>query len=130
MTVEEQIKGSDVQFAAAFNRGDIAALVSLHAEDALLLGPDTPAERGREAVKQGFQALLDAGWKNMGFEPVEFGSAGSLAYNVGRFAADVPASSGGSRRVTGKYLDIYKPDADGTWKIQVTAFNFDEPQPQ
>lgn len=40
MAIEQQIKDSDDQFAHAFNRGDLAALVALHTEDALLLSPD------------------------------------------------------------------------------------------
>lgn len=129
MAIEQQIKDSDKQFADAFNRGDLAALVALHAEDALLLSPDSLPERGSEAVKSGFKQLLDAGRKNMRFTSVELGSGGDFAYHVGQFAGDVPTSRGESKRVTGKYLDIYKPHEDGTVKIQVTSFNFDEPLP-
>jgi len=120
MAIEQQIKDLDDQFAGAFNRGDLAALVALHAEDALLLSPDSPTERGSEAVKSGFKELLDAGWKNISFTSV---------YHVGKFAVDVPTSSGESKRVTGKYVDIYKLHEDGTLKIHVTSFNFDEPLP-
>ena len=129
MAIEQHIKDVDQQFADAFNRGDLRAVVALHAEDALLLGPDSPADRGSEAVESGFKELLDAGWKNIGFTSVEFGSGGDLAYHVGKFAVDVPTSSGGSKQVTGKYLDIYKLYEDGAWKIKVTSFNFDEPLP-
>ena len=129
MAIEQQIKDSDEQFADAFNRGDLAAIVALHAEDALLLSPDSPMERGSAAVESGFKELLEAGWKNMAFTSVEVGSDGDLAYHVGQFAADVPTSSGESKRITGKYLDVYKPHQDGTWKIQVSSFSFDEPLP-
>ena len=129
MTVEQQIKNTDDQFADAFNRGDLAAIVALHADDALLLSPDSPAERGSEAVRLGFKELLDAGWKNLSFTSVELGSGGDIAYQVGKFAADAPTSSGGSNRVTGNYVDIYKLHEDGALKIQVTSFNFNEPLP-
>lgn len=125
MSVEEEIKNLDVQFADAFNRGDLAALVAMHAENALLLPPDSPAERGSEAVESGFRELLDAGWKNLSFNSVEVGSDGALAYHVGNYGADVPTEEGTSNRLTGKYVDIYKRDADGSWKIHVTIFNSD-----
>jgi ketosteroid isomerase-like protein len=54
-------------------------------------------------------------------------SGGDVGYHVGTFAADAPTEAGSDQRVTGKFLDIYKPDADGTWKIHVTMFNFDAP---
>jgi hypothetical protein len=46
---------------------------------------------------------------------------------VGSFSADVPTVDGSDQRVTGKFLDIYKPDAAGAWKVHVTMFNFDAP---
>ena len=129
MTIEQQIKDSDDQFAVAFNQGDIAALALFHAEDALLLGPATPVKRGSEAVKSGFMEWLDAGWKNLSLTTIEIDSSGDLAYNVGQFGIDVPTSSGQSKRVTGNYVDIYKRHDDGTLKIHVTCFDYDEPLP-
>jgi hypothetical protein len=48
-----------------------------------------------------------------------------VGYHVGTFAADVPTDGGSDQRVTGKFLDIYKPDTAGIWKIHVTMINFD-----
>ncbi len=127
MTIEQAIRDTDARFAEAFNRGDLAAVVALHTDDALLLGPDSPAERGGQAVEAGFKEMLEAGWKNISFGTLQIGSGGDLGYHVGTFAADVPAEDGSSQRVTGKFLDIYKPDTAGSWKIHVTMFNFDAP---
>ncbi len=127
MTIEESIRNTDARFAEAFNRGDLASVVALHAPDALLLGPDSPAERGGQAVEVGYKEMLEAGWKNIEFGSVQIGSGGDLGYHVGTFAADMPTEGGSDQRVTGKFLDIYKPDEAGTWKIHVTMFNFDAP---
>jgi ketosteroid isomerase-like protein len=127
MSIEDAIRDTDARFAEAFNRGDLAAVVALHSADALLLGPDSPAERGGQAVEEGFKEMLDAGWKNMELGSVQIGSGGDLGYHVGTLAADVPTEGGSVQRVTGKFLDIYKPDAAGSWKIHVTMFNFDAP---
>lgn len=128
-TVRQAIADTDARFAEAFNRGDMTALVARYAEDALLLPPDSPAERGRQAVESGFKELLDAGWKNLSISSVEVGSDGGLAYNVGKYSADVPTKEGASKRVTGKFVDIYRRHADGSWKMHVTIFNSDEPPP-
>jgi ketosteroid isomerase-like protein len=127
MTIQESIRNTDARFAEAFNRGDLASIVALHTPNALLLGPDSPAERGGQAVEEGFKEVMDAGWKNLEFGSVQIGSGGDLGYHVGTFAADVPTEGGSDQRVTGKFLDIYKPDETGTWKIHVTMFNFDAP---
>jgi len=125
MSIEDSIRDTDARFAEAFNRGDLAAIVALHSEDALLLSPDSPAERGGQAVEEGFKEMLDAGWKNIEFGSVQIGSGGDVGYHVGTFAADVPTDGGSDQRVTGKFLDIYKPDTAGFWKINVTMINFD-----
>jgi len=125
MSIEDSIRDTDARFAEAFNRGDLAAVVALHSEDALILSPDSPAERGGQAVEEGFKEMLDAGWKNIEFGSVQIGSGGDVGYHVGTFAADVPTDGGSDQRVTGKFLDIYKPDTAGIWKINVTMINFD-----
>ncbi len=125
MSIEDAIRDTDARFAEAFNRGDLAAVVALHSADALILGPDSPAERGGQAVEEGFKELLDTGWKNIEFGSVQIGSGGDLGYHVGSFAVDVPTEDGSDQRVTGKFLDVYKPDESGSWKIHVTMFNFD-----
>ena len=130
MSIEDAIRDTDARLAEAFNRGDLAAVVALHSADALLLGPDSPAERGGQAVEEGYKEMLDAGWKNIEFGSVQIGSGGDVGYQVGTFAADVPTEGGSDQRVTGKFLDIYKPDAAGSWKIRVTMFNFDAPLPE
>jgi ketosteroid isomerase-like protein len=51
-----------------------------------------------------------------------------LAYNLGRVGFDVPAN-GDSKRSLGKFVDIYKRDDGGSWKIRLTIWNMDEPTP-
>ena len=127
MSIEDAIRDTDARFAEAFNRRDLAAIIALHHADALILGPDSPAERGGQAVEEGYQEMLDAGWKNIELGSVQIDSGGDLGYHAGTFAADVPTEGGSDQRVTGKFLDIYKPGTAGSWKIHVTMFNFDAP---
>ncbi len=130
MSVEQEINNADARFAEAFNRGDTAALVDEHTADVWVLPFDSPVKRGSDAVESDFRALLDAGWKNLSLGSVEIGSEGNLAYNVGKFWVDIPTKEGTSKRVTGKYCDVYKRQMDGSWKVHVTSFNTDEPLPE
>ncbi len=126
MSIEQAIKDTDEQFAAAFNRGDLAALAALHTEDVLELPPNASAVNGRQGVESTAKELYDAGWKNMSLSSVQIGSDGDLAYNTGTFSVDTPTGEG----VTGKFVDIYKRQADGSWKIHVTISNSDTPLPE
>ena len=115
---------TDAQFIETFNRGDAASLATLHADEAMLLPPDGPlGVGGSEAVVEGFRDLLDSGWENLSLESVKIDSDGDLAYHVGTLGADVPTKEGATKRVTGKYVDIYKRGQDGAWKIHLTIYN-------
>ena len=130
MTLEQQIKESDARFVDAFNRGDFDTIETLHADNAMLLGPDSPATvGGSEAVVEGFRELWEGGWRNMSLSSVEIGSDGDLAYHVGKVESDVPTKDGPTKRIAGKYVDIYKRGADGSWKIHLTIYNMDESLP-
>ncbi|MEM8501464.1 MAG: hypothetical protein AAF542_25870 [Pseudomonadota bacterium] len=50
------------------------------------------------------------------------GEEGNLAYQVGTFAI-----SGANPHEQGKFLNILKRQADGTWKVAISMFNSDRP---
>ncbi len=129
MSIEQAIKDADKQYADAFNRGDPAAVAALHTEDALELPQNASAVNGRQGVESLSKEMIDAGWKNMSMSSLQFGSDGDLAYHVGRYSVDAPTDEG-MRKEEGKFVDIYKRQADGSWKIQVSIFNSDTPLPE
>ncbi len=126
MSIEQTIKDADKQYADAFNRGDPAAVAALHTEDVLELPPNASAVNGRQGVESSYKEFFDAGWKNLSISSVQFGSDGDLAYNVGRYSVDGPTDE----CITGNFVDIYKRQADGSWKIHVTISNSDTPLPE
>ena len=131
MTLEQQIKDADTRFVEAFNRGDIDALETIHEDGAMLLAPDSPATvGGSEAVVNGYREMWEAGWRNLSLSSVEIGSDNNLAYHVGRVEGDIPTKEGSSKRIAGKYVDIYKRGEDGSWKVHLTIYNMDEPLPE
>ncbi len=131
MTLENQIAESDAKFTEAFNRGDFNTIELLYEDNAMLLSPDVPMTVGDgKAVVEGFQELWEAGWRNMSLSSVEIGVDGDLAYHVGKVESDVPTKEGSTKRVAGKYVDIYKRGGDGVWKVHLTIFNMDEPLPE
>jgi len=126
MSIEQILKDADKQYADAFNRGDFAAIAALHTEDVLELPPNASAVNGRQGVESSYKEFFDAGWKNLSLSSVRIGSDGDLAYNVGRYSVDGPTDEG----ITGNFVDIYKRQADGSWKIHVTITNTDTPLPE
>jgi ketosteroid isomerase-like protein len=107
------------------------ALKTMHEDNAMMMAPDSPASvGGSEAVVQEYRDMWDAGWRNISLSTVEIGSDGNLAYHVGSVEFDVPTKAGSTKRIAGKYVDIYRRGDDGSWKVHLTCYNLDEPLPE
>jgi ketosteroid isomerase-like protein len=119
-------KNSDAAYAKAFNAGDVAQVVALHSADVILMMPETRAYKGAKWVRSLVQTAINAGWRNMKFKTLKSGSDGNLAFTIGSVSTDRP-SGGGRARVKGKYLDVYRRQRDGSWKIIATMYSTDKP---
>jgi ketosteroid isomerase-like protein len=126
MAKKQAFKNLDRAFAKAFNAGNAAQVAALYSKDAILMMPETPTYKGTKGVRTCAQATIDAGWRNMKFKRIKSGSDGDFAFNIGSTSIDQP-SGGGTAKVKGKYLDVYRRQKDGSWKIFATMYNTDKP---
>jgi uncharacterized protein (TIGR02246 family) len=126
MAKKQAFKNSDAAYAKAFNAGDAARIAAIYSKDAIFMMPETPSYKGTKGVRAINQAVIDAGWRNIKFKTIKSGSDGDLAFNIGSVSMDQP-SGDGTARVKGKYLDVYRRQRDGSWKIIATMYNADEP---
>ena len=125
-TLHDQITEADKSFAEAFNTGDLDSLLTYHEDGALLKPPGANPARGDSGVATAaVKEMYEAGFRNMRHESIEFGSDGDLAYHVGRTVADAPGDEGMVTQAW-TFLDIYKRDDEGQWKIHVSIWNDDE----
>jgi uncharacterized protein (TIGR02246 family) len=115
----------DSAFVAAINAGNADAVAAVYASDAALLPPNTPQLRGRDAVKKSWSGLLDAYTVKFEIASDMIEGRGDLAYNVGhyRFTAVPKAKSAPGIADEGKFVEILKKQADGSWKYLVDIYN-------
>jgi len=124
MARKQPFKNSNAQFSRAFNSGNAAAITGLYSKDAIFMMPETLPHRGTKGVEAGNQSLIDAGYSNVKYTTIKSGSDGDLAFNIGGMSMDQRTAKG-TTKVTGKYMDIYRRQKDGSWKIIATMFNSD-----
>ena len=121
---EKTIRDLDSKWAAAANASDLEASVSYYTDDAALLPPNTPIANGKEAIRAVWKGLLAPGvsvsWKP---SKVEVARSGDLAYLRGVYQVTVK----GKPEDTGKLIDVWIKQADGTWKVTADTFNSDLP---
>ena len=108
-------------FVRHFNAADADQLVqAFYAEDARLLPPNHPMVTGRSQISEALQQFLDAGFGEMATDAVEVGSSGDLAYRIGTYSLGRPAPD------RGKFIEIYRRQADGSWRCLADMFSSDQ----
>jgi len=128
--VRSSIEETNAQFMAAVGRGDTAAVASLYTEDAVVLAPNAPIARGREAIK----ALFDGMFQQIGAPQLKLTTSdvteiGDTAHEVGAYAMKAQPPGGPAIDDTGKYVVIWKRQRDDSWKLHVDIWNSDLPLP-
>ena len=107
----------------------MSSFAALHTDDALALPPHAKIARGKHALQEVFQGMLDSGATLKSVQVVDVGSDGDLAYFTAAYAIDVPQEDGLIVSDEGKIVDILRRQPDGSWKFQVTIWNSDTPLP-
>ena len=108
-------------FARSVNAGDAEWLVrEFFAEGAYLLPPNHPMLSGRPGIRRFFRGLLEAGFGEIATETTTIEESGELAYRIGTYTTRKPAPD------RGKFVEVYRRQADGSWKCVGNIFNRDE----
>lgn len=124
-TDKAAIRAADSTFAAGANAGDADAVAAVYASDASLLAPNHPPQKGRDAIRGFWGGLLDAYTLKFELTSDTIEGRGDLAYNMGRYRFSAVPKAKGVPGVAdeGKFLEILKKDADGSWKYVVDMYS-------
>jgi ketosteroid isomerase-like protein len=118
----------DDEFMRNVNAGDVEALVSaFYAEDAELLPPNAPVMQGHAAIKECWKGMVSAGLKINVLAAKRIEESGDLAYASGVYELTLSPPGGGTMADSGKYVVVYRRQADGSWKARADIFNSSRP---
>ena len=116
----------DEAFIRHASEKDAALVAAFYAPDAKLLPPNAPLIDGAEGIRAFWRGLLDAGGADVTLDTTLVDMSGDLAYGVGQYSFTLPAATGGRTRDHGKYLVVYRRQADGAWKVVADMFSSDQ----
>jgi uncharacterized protein (TIGR02246 family) len=122
-STREAIEAVLVKFSEAFNSKDAAAVAAHYAEDAAVFPPDSARIDGRANIQNFWKGAIDAGLSDLTLKAVEVQDQGDWAYEVGELGYSAPGTGDSRSTATGKYIVIWKKDADGTWRIYRDIWN-------
>lgn len=127
---QKVILDGEAAWMADWNSHDVERILSHYADDAIFMEQGIPAMKGKDAFRKGLGAYMRDMNFAITFTPtrVEVSRGGDLAYSYGTNAVTF-TNPKTKKPVTslGKYVVVYKKQADGTWKAILDIPNSDAP---
>jgi ketosteroid isomerase-like protein len=125
---EQAIRKLDKEWSAAAQSKDIGKTVSYYAEGASAFPFNAPIATGKEQIQKVWTGLMALPGFSLSFAPtkIEVAKSGDLAYDVGTFELKVNDASGKPTTEIGKYVVVWKKQADKQWKVVADIFNTDK----
>ena len=118
---EQAIRDTEAAWVKAFATKEPAKAEAFYADDADSMLPDTPLMSGKQAILAGMKPELGDPNFSLVFAPtkIEIAQSGDIAYSKGTFKYTTTDPKT-KKRVgqSGNYVEVYKKQPDGTWKVQ------------
>jgi ketosteroid isomerase-like protein len=115
-------------FEAAAAANDWDAIGALYTTDAVLLPPNHGAVEGRENIRDFFATFPTI--TKFTLTDLEVDGSGDIAYVRGTYSMTMMISDLVTLEDHGKYLEIRKKGADGSWLLYRDMFSSDIPLPE
>lgn len=126
--VRRAIDSLNATMADAVRRRDSVTAGSLYDIDAMVMPEGMTAAAGRAAIQARFGDLLShLAAANVTLTTQDVTVSGDLAVETGRYAWALTPKSGKTMVDSGKYVVVWKKQADGSWKIYRDVSNHDGP---
>ena len=113
----------------AFNRATAArgidGWVEFAAEDSAFMPEGAAFVRGKDAIRAFYAGMFSRKGFSLTWEPIEafVAASGDLGYTLGRWKSTSLDAGGKTVTGQGKYVTIWKKQADGAWKAVVDVGN-------
>jgi uncharacterized protein (TIGR02246 family) len=102
----------------AVNSGDVEAEVNRFTEDGIYMWPGRPSIEGHDSLRAWFRHRFSKVDVDLECKSLELRVCGDWAFERGVSVAQIMPKSGGEvSTVRGKYLNVLRKQADGSWRI-------------
>jgi ketosteroid isomerase-like protein len=118
-----------VQWAEAANEKDIPGILALYTAGASLLPPNAAIVPGAEAIRAMWAETVESPGYAVTIETMEteVSRSGDLGYSRSTYEVTVDDPEGNPVTDSGKWVVVCKKQTDGSWKIVIHIWNFDQP---
>ena len=123
------IQAKSELWSKAGSAKDSASFATFYADDATVMFPNEPAFKGMDAIKAVLTPMMQDPNFALSFTTDKVEVSGILGYTQGAVSLRTTGRDGKPFNDTGKYLTVWKKQADGSWKAIEDIFNSDLPVP-
>lgn len=120
--IRKEIEEADGRQLKAFETKDLGGLTANYADDAIILPQNGPMVTGRENREAFFKEMVNM-TSDFKFSMSTFDASGDLAYEIGTYTGTMQMPGMASVADTGKFITVWKRQADGKWMIVADIFN-------
>jgi len=125
---EAAVRDADAQWSKTAAGGDLEGTVAYYTDDASILAPNAPVASGKPAIHAVWASLIGPGtsisWQA---DKVEVARSRDLAYIQGTYQLTMKDAQGNPVNDKGKFVEVWKKQSDGKWKVVADIFNSDLP---
>jgi ketosteroid isomerase-like protein len=123
----DAIRAADAAWLNVYAAKDLAKSVAFCDEQGSMLAPNAPIAIGKDAIAKAIAS--DFANDNITWHANKVGVArsGDLGYTSGTYEDTFKDASGKIVPDKGKYLTVWKKEADGSWKVLFDMSNSDLP---
>jgi uncharacterized protein (TIGR02246 family) len=115
---EAAVRQTDDNWSKAAQSKKVDDWVAYYSDDAVVLPPNETKTIGKDGIRKEIAALLSMPGLSLSWSPekVEVSRSGDLAYTQGAYLLTATDAKGKPMTDHGKTLEIWKKQADGSWK--------------
>jgi ketosteroid isomerase-like protein len=129
----EAIRKRQDEFPAAHTYHDGAKLAEFYTEDAMLIPPNEPIVRGKQAIAEWYQREFEKAppIENPKVTLEEIEVCGNLAFNRGNFILKFEGETADKPIILNlRFITIWRKQPDGSWKFYRDIWNTNAPLPR
>jgi ketosteroid isomerase-like protein len=124
---ERILRTLDAQWSKAAAARDLERTVAYYSEDAIVLPPNAASAATKQAIRNIWKDLLASSelaitWRS---RKVELANSSDMAWVSGTYNLRMNDATGKPIHDRGKYLEVWKKQADGNWKCTADIWNSD-----
>ncbi len=124
----EAIRATSKRYVSAMRENDWATVVTFFTPDAARMPPNQPMHRGRAAIQQWLSQIERLTEYEVTLEEIQ--GSGAFAYAHAKYRITLTLKGmAGPIKDSGKAIEVWRKESDGTWRVASAIWNSDQPIP-